>query len=146
MNGTSGYLASDMNQSEPLTNGCRHTTPIPHFKLVYHQTIINDAIINAEYPGNGTSEDPYVVTWLPNDPFNPMNITSGAKWLITVIVALMALVLAFVSSAYYGGICQVQTEFGVRQIVATLGIAIGPLVWTPMSGQSISPHISSYYY
>ncbi|KAF5853300.1 hypothetical protein GGP41_001911 [Bipolaris sorokiniana] len=128
-----------MNQSES-NNGSRSTAPIPHFNRVLHQIILSDAIFNAEYDGNGTSEDPYVITWLPNDPCDPMNIPISIKWTITAIIAMMTLAVSFASSAYSGGIREIQTEFGVSQIVATLGIAffvlgfaIGPLVWAPLS-------------
>ncbi|KAI1507611.1 mfs multidrug [Pyrenophora tritici-repentis] len=139
MNGTGNYLASDMNPSKSLYNG-RPTVPISHFKRVLYQAIIDDTITNAEYDGNGTLEDPYVITWLPNDPFDPMNISNGIKWWITAIVAMMTLAVSFASSAYSGGIGEIRKEFDVSQIVATLGIAlfvlgfaIGPLVWAPMS-------------
>ncbi|KAI1506802.1 hypothetical protein Ptr86124_014258 [Pyrenophora tritici-repentis] len=143
MNGTGNYLASDMNPSKSLYNG-RPTVPISHFKRVLYQAIIDDTITNAEYDGNGTLEDPYVITWLPNDPFDPMNISNGIKWWITAIVAMMTLAVSFASSAYSGGIGEIRKEFDVSQIVATLGIAlfvlgfaIGPLVWAPMSGQPV---------
>ncbi|KAH7562609.1 hypothetical protein BM1_02129 [Bipolaris maydis] len=52
----------------------------------------------------------------------------------------MNLAVSFASSAYSEGIREIRTEFGVSQIVATLGIAlfvlgftIGPLVWAPLS-------------
>jgi len=48
--------------------------------------------------------------------------------------------VAFVSSAYSGGIDQIVATFGIGDEVATLGIslfvlgfAIGPLFWAPMS-------------
>lgn len=138
-----------MNQSES-NNGSRSTAPIPHFNRVLHQIILSDAIFNAEYDGNGTSEDPYVITWLPNDPCDPMNIPISIKWTITAIIAMMTLAVSFASSAYSGGIREIQTEFGVSQIVATLGIAffvlgfaIGPLVWAPLSGQPVRTRLPS---
>lgn len=50
--------------------------------------------------------------------------------------------VAFVSSAYSGGIVEILTEFRQPEIVGVLGVslfvlgfAVGPLVWAPMSGE-----------
>ena len=58
-----------------------------------------------------------------------------------MLVAVATLAVAFVSSAYSGGIAEVLREFKVAQIIGTLGIslfvlgfAIGPLLWAPLSG------------
>ncbi|KAF9639434.1 Major facilitator superfamily [Lasiodiplodia theobromae] len=113
---------------------------ISHFKRVFDQAAINDDIINAHYEGAGTEEDPYIVAWLDDDPVNPMNYPIVVKWTITALVAIATLAVAFVSSAYSGGIREIIVEFGVVQIIATLGVslfvlgfAIGPLIWAPMS-------------
>lgn len=81
-----------------------------------------------------------------------MNIPIGIKWAITAVVAIMNLAVSFASSAYSEGIREIRTEFGVSQIVATLGIAlfvlgftIGPLVWAPLSGQPVRTHLLSSY-
>lgn len=115
---------------------------IPHFRRVYDQAAVNDDIINAHYDGSGTDEDPYIVAWLDDDPVNPMNYSTSLKWTITMLVAIATLAVAFVSSAYSGGIREIIVEFGAVQIIATLGIslfvlgfAIGPLMWAPMSGE-----------
>ena len=62
------------------------------------------------------------------------------KWFYTAVVAVATLAVAFVSSAYSGGIDQVLREFGSSEEVGILGIslfvlgfAIGPLLWAPMS-------------
>jgi MFS family permease len=62
------------------------------------------------------------------------------KWSITQLVAVATLAVAFVSSAYTGGLDKVIVEFGVSQEVVTLGVslfvlgfALGPLIWAPMS-------------
>lgn len=119
---------------------------ISHFKRVFDQAAINDDIINAHYEGAGTEEDPYIVAWLDDDPVNPMNYPIVVKWTITALVAIATLAVAFVSSAYSGGIREIIVEFGVVQIIATLGVslfvlgfAIGPLIWAPMSGAFTCP-------
>jgi len=119
-----------------------HTGRIPHFKRVFHQGILDDDIINHEYEGAGTDEDPFLVTWIEDDPVNPMNYPNTLKWIITTLVAVATLAVAFVSSAYSGGINEILEEFKVAQIIGTLGIslfvlgfAIGPLLWAPLSGK-----------
>jgi hypothetical protein len=119
---------------------------ISHFKRVLHQGILNDDIVNHPYKGTGTEDDPFLVTWIDDDPVNPMNYSQTTKWGITILVAIATLAVAFVSSAYSGGIAEIIQEFRVAQIIATLGIslfvlgfAIGPLLWAPLSGKYLSP-------
>jgi len=118
---------------------------IGHFKMVLDQGAVTPAIINHEYPGSGTEEDPYRVNWIDNDPRNPMNFSQPKKWFLTFLVAIATLAVAFVSSAFSGGVRQIIEEFHVSQEVITLGIslfvlgfAIGPLMWAPMSGEFLS--------
>ncbi|KUI56407.1 hypothetical protein VP1G_03701 [Cytospora mali] len=118
----------------------RRPARINHFKRVLDQSIVNDDILHAHYAGFGTEEDPYVVVWLEDDPVNPMNYPVSRKWFITMLVAVATLAVAFVSSAYSGGMIEIIMEFQVVTIIATLGIslfvlgfAIGPLIWAPLS-------------
>lgn len=69
-----------------------------------------------------------------------MGFPMWKKWAITLLVAFATLALAFVSSAYTGGIEQIIEEFGASEEVVTLGVslfvlgfAIGPLFWAPLS-------------
>lgn len=113
---------------------------IPHFTQVKDQAGVTAEVRNWNYDGSGTEEDPYVVTWIDNDPRNPMLYSKTKKWSLTMLVAMATLAVAFVSSAYSGGADAVIREFGCSQEVFTLGIslfvlgfAIGPLLWAPMS-------------
>lgn len=54
--------------------------------------------------------------------------------------AIATLAVAFVSSAFTGGIAQMMEAFGVGTEIITLGVslfvlgfAIGPLLWAPLS-------------
>jgi hypothetical protein len=121
---------------------------ISHFKRVLHQGVLSDDITNHPYSGSGTEEDPFLVTWIDNDPVNPMNYPLALKWGITMFVAFATLAVAFVSSAYSGGIAEVLQEFHVVEIIGTLGIslfvlgfAIGPLLWAPLSGAQCSSNM-----
>jgi multidrug resistance protein len=113
---------------------------IPHVQRVFNQGVLNNDIINYPYRGSGTENDPFLVTWIENDPVNPMNYSDAMKWSITMLVAIATLAVAFVSSAYSGGVAEILEEFQISQIVGTLGIslfvlgfAIGPLAWAPLS-------------
>jgi hypothetical protein len=110
---------------------------ISHFQRVLHQGVLNDDIIEHHYKGSGTESDPFLVTWIENDPVNPMNYPQALKWTITMLVAIATLAVAFVSSAYSGGITQVAQIIGTLGIsLFVLGFAIGPLLWAPLSGES----------
>ncbi|KAL1986734.1 hypothetical protein VTN96DRAFT_5599 [Rasamsonia emersonii] len=112
----------------------------PHWRLVIDQAVVTPEVQNFPYTGSGTCDDPYVITWIPNDPRNPMLFSPVKKWMLTALVSVSTLAVAFVSSAYSGGAAQVMEQFHVGSEVATLGVslfvlgfAIGPLIWAPLS-------------
>jgi len=116
---------------------------IGYFKMVFDQKVVTDDIVNHAYEGSGTHDDPYVVNWLDRDPRNPQNFPEWKKWWLTGLVAIATLAVAFVSSAYTGGVEQIIRQFGTSDEVVTLGVslfvlgfAVGPLMWAPMSGTS----------
>ncbi|KAK4043980.1 putative transporter mfs2 [Parachaetomium inaequale] len=111
-----------------------------HWFLVLHPHGVTDVVLNHSYPGQGTPESPYVVDFLPQDGSNPMQYSRTKKWTITLLQALATLAVAFVSTAYSGGISEIIKYFQVSTIVAILGIslfvlgfAVGPLLWAPLS-------------
>lgn len=113
---------------------------ITYWSFILNQGVLTDRIISHKFPGSGTDEDPYRVEYIPDDPRNPMLFAPWVKWTITMVVAFATLAIAFVSSAYSGGIQQIREEFKCSNIVAILGISlfvlgftIGPLFWAPMS-------------
>jgi multidrug resistance protein len=113
---------------------------IPFWRLVVDQGVVTQEVIDHKYAGSGTEEDPYVVVWIPNDPRNPMEFSAMMKWFLTGVAAIATLAVALVSSAYTGGVAEIQVEFGIGSEVATLGVslfvlgfAIGPLLWAPLS-------------
>lgn len=109
-----------------MTDNIESPTPtkIPWWRLVVEQGIVTQEIIDYPYPGSGTDEDPYVVTWIPNDPRNPMLFSQWKKWTITMLVAIATLAVALVSSAYTGGIAQIEEQFHIGSEVATLGVSL----------------------
>ncbi|KAF8848819.1 MFS general substrate transporter [Acephala macrosclerotiorum] len=113
---------------------------LAHLRLVASQSHITPQVLEHQYSGSGTEEDPYIVEFLHNDPRNPRNFSTRGKWFITILVAVATLGVTFDSSAYTGGMRQIIQQFDVNEEVATLGIslfvlgfAIGPLLWAPLS-------------
>lgn len=118
--------------------------PIPKqhslYRLVTDHARIDDDVLNYKYDGSGTAEDPYVVTWIPDDAGNPMNWGKGLKWTITMIAATECFATAFSSSAFSGTIRQLIVHFQASTTLLTagislfvLGFALGPLLWAPLS-------------
>ncbi|KAJ6095431.1 hypothetical protein N7486_006177 [Penicillium sp. IBT 16267x] len=119
---------------------------IPYWRILTDQGVCTPEVIDYPYAGAGTEESPYVVEWIPNDPRNPMEFSSGLKWTYTILVAFATLAVSLSSSAYAGGINEVLTDLHVGEEVATLGVslfvlgfAVGPLLWAPMN--SLSDHL-----
>lgn len=118
----------------------KHAHSIPFWRMVVDQGAITQDILDYPYPGSGTEQDPFEVSWLPDDPRNPMRFSMWRKIMITVTVSIATLVVAVGSSAYSGSIQQVVDYFGISNEVATLGLslfvlgfALGPLFWAPLS-------------
>jgi multidrug resistance protein len=118
------------------------TTPekVSHWRLVKDLAVLTPAVLDYPYRGSGTDKDPYLVEFIHHDPRNPMTFPHWKKWGITIVMAIATLAVAFVSSAYSGGVRQILLEFNASQEVGTLGIslfvlgfAIGPLLWAPLS-------------
>ncbi|CZT15679.1 related to benomyl/methotrexate resistance protein [Ramularia collo-cygni] len=74
------------------------------------------------------------------DPFDPRNRPILTKWCIVLIVAASSLCVTCASSIYTSTYRQVEAEFGVSRLVATLGLTIyvcglglGPMILSPLS-------------
>ncbi|KAK2754876.1 hypothetical protein FQN54_006769 [Arachnomyces sp. PD_36] len=109
-------------------------------KLVFDQTLTTDKVRDYDYPGSGTTEDPYVVDWLPEDPKNGFNLPPGVKWTIVLICAFSTLACSLSSTVFAGSILQIEDYFNVKEEIAilsvslfVLGFAFGPVVWGPLS-------------
>lgn len=113
---------------------------VGHFKIVFDPAGVTREALQWRYPGSGTEEDPFAVDFTPCDPFNPQDWTTRKKWTMTILTAFSTLAVAFVSSAFSGGLAYIAAEFGVSEELSILGIslfvvgfAVGPLLWAPMS-------------
>jgi hypothetical protein len=149
---------SSSNDDQQVKESPRGASPLPGFtsdedqrskyipqdttriRAYFTPTPLSHDICNQIYPGEGTSTDPYVIDYLPNDAQDPMNMSMPRKIAITFLQAMSAMIVTFSSSAYASGIADVMTDYHVSEEVATLGLsmfvlgfALGPLIWGPLS-------------
>ncbi|KAI9714701.1 MAG: hypothetical protein M1828_001130 [Chrysothrix sp. TS-e1954] len=96
--------------------------------------------VASQYKGQGTLEDPYVVEWLHGDPHNPLNFSSGRKWLLTAVVTLSTFAISLISSAYSSSAAQITQDldcsdeaFNAGVSLYVFGFALGPALWAPLS-------------
>ncbi|KAE8147589.1 major facilitator superfamily domain-containing protein [Aspergillus avenaceus] len=113
---------------------------IPFFRMLIDQGAITQDVLSHDYPGSGTDEDPYVVSWIPNDCRNPQLFSTAKKLTITLTVAFSTLIVSLTSSAYSGSVGSIKESFHINSEIATLGLslfvlgfAVGPLLWAPCS-------------
>jgi multidrug resistance protein len=125
---------------------------IPFWHLLVDKGAITQDVLDYEYAGSGTEDDPFAVAWIPNDSRNPQFFSGARKISITLTVAFASLIVSLASSAYSGSISEIIADFQVSTPVATLGLslyvlgfAIGPLFWAPVGevyGRQVSFFIS----
>ncbi|PKY00149.1 MFS general substrate transporter [Aspergillus campestris IBT 28561] len=115
-------------------------TTISLWRMVFDQGAVTHDVLHHQYPGTGTDDDPYQVSWVPNDPRNPLEFRTGPRWAICGLASIATLTVALGSSTYSGGTEQIREEFHTNQEVTLLGIsmwvlgfALGPMVWAPLS-------------
>ncbi|CAN8104512.1 unnamed protein product [Discula destructiva] len=97
-------------------------------------------VLSYPFPGAGTVDEPYMISWVENDPANPLNFTKKRKWLNALILAKAVWTVSIASSGFSQGNKDIESEFGVSDTVAlfvtsafVLGFAVGALVLSPMS-------------
>lgn len=91
--------------------------------------------------GRETEKDPFDVAWDgDDDPLCPRSMSLVHKWVIVIIVGMGSLCVTCASSIYTSTYDQMNPEFGISTIVGTLGlstfvlgIALGPLLMSPLS-------------
>ncbi|KAJ5881115.1 uncharacterized protein N7473_012168 [Penicillium subrubescens] len=113
---------------------------LPLYRLVVSQSTITDDVLEHQWEGEGTTESPYLVEWLHDDPRDPHQMQEWLKWSITLLQAASFLSITFASSALSAANPQIQERFGASSelVVAdtslfVLAFAIGPAVWAPLS-------------
>ncbi|ETN40929.1 uncharacterized protein HMPREF1541_05209 [Cyphellophora europaea CBS 101466] len=83
----------------------------------------------------------YLVDWYgPDDPENPQNWSSSWKLLVATLICVLNFTVYVASSIYVPGEESLMQEFGVGEVVATLGLSffslgygLGPMVLSPLS-------------
>ena len=75
---------------------------IPHWRLVLNHSRLTQAVVRHQYSGEGTVDDPYIVTWILSDPGNPMGFSTFKKWSLSSVAALSMLATVFGSSVFTG--------------------------------------------
>ena len=111
--------------TEVLTNCSQTRRKRPNvLQLVFSHSLINQDVLDYDYNGAGTEDDPFVVEFIPDDPRDPMNFSPILKWTITVLVAFATLAVAFASSAYSGGIEEIVRDLHHSEEVVILGISL----------------------
>ncbi|KAL4863935.1 hypothetical protein BDV12DRAFT_189284 [Aspergillus spectabilis] len=96
---------------------------------------------NSEKPTTTIPEtDPYLVTWSPSDPSDPLNWPTSKKIKFTFISCAMIFLTSFASSIFGPAASTTADEFNVSMIVMNLsvalfvaGFAVGPLFFAPLS-------------
>ncbi|KAF7193788.1 Efflux pump FUB11 [Pseudocercospora fuligena] len=103
-------------------------------------SLLDTNTLTQTYPGNGTSQNPYIITYLPDDHQDAQNLSKARKWTIAISQAMTFFALTFGSSIYASGIQQIEQDFHTPNEVAILGLALyvlgfalGPILWAPMS-------------
>ncbi|KAH9238778.1 hypothetical protein K456DRAFT_1827877 [Colletotrichum gloeosporioides 23] len=132
--------SSSMTATEADVEAQKPASKANYFHLLFDQAGVTPAVIDRKYPGEGTLESPFVVDFLPEDPHNPQTLATSKKWAYTILQAIATFAVAFVSTAYSGGIAEVIRTFGVSTEIGILGVslfvvgfAVGPLLWAPLS-------------
>lgn len=124
--------------SLPSTMVNTMTNPTPEPSL--HQRPISQQDLEAATDEKGIREgsemsdvDPmacveaksHIVGWEgPNDPENPINLSSGQKWWITIILALVTFCVSFASSVFSTATQITAAKFHVSLEVMILGVSL----------------------
>lgn len=69
------------------------------------------SIVGHDYKGAGTEAEPYIVSWLPDDPEDPMNYKDSYKWFITMMAATGTLAVSMGSSMLSAAIEDIKADF-----------------------------------
>ncbi|KAH7041326.1 major facilitator superfamily transporter [Microdochium trichocladiopsis] len=143
---SSASSASSATRTEPEEQHQRDVESLvaydhsTYFSRLFDQAGMSRAVIEYQFPGKGTEENPFLVDFIPNDPKDPMALPNWKKWTWMMLHAMAVLAVTFVSSAYSGAFTSLVMEFHASTTVIILGVslfvlgfALGPLIWAPMS-------------
>ena len=115
---------------------------IPWHTMLTVQGVVTPEILAHEYEGAGTQEEPYLITFIDNDPRDPMQFPPWLRWTLCLVAGYVTFSGAFISSAYASGVREISKDLGGSAELATLGLSLfligfvlGPFVWAPSSGR-----------
>lgn len=114
---TEAAAKSGRNVGNNDSNNAQHDD-ILYLRLIFDQGYCTTTVISHQYSGQGTTGDPFVVTWLDGDPQNPQKWPFVRKSLITICLSMTTLASALSSSAYTGATIQIQEGFNCSSIVS----------------------------
>ncbi|KAI0865167.1 MFS general substrate transporter [Xylaria cubensis] len=110
------------------------------FTHLLDQAGVTGEVLAYAYVGQGTAASPFIVEFLPRDPYNPLTFAKGKRWVYTMIMAIAALAVSFSSSAFSSATADIMSVFHVSTYVAILGVSlfvlgftVGSLSWAPSS-------------
>ncbi|KAJ9663871.1 hypothetical protein H2198_000631 [Neophaeococcomyces mojaviensis] len=111
---------------------------VTHWHLLSPHGVVTTDILNSKYDGSGTESDPYIISFLKNDPGDPKQLPAWRKWIIVATVSIVTFIAALGSSIYLGILQQTEEQFRVSEEVAILGLSLfilgfvaGPLFFAP---------------
>lgn len=77
------------------------------------------------YPPAENESDPFLVTYTgKDDPLDPQNIAMWKKWTYSLMLGFITLSVTFASSIFSTATEAAAREFGVSNLVMTLGTAL----------------------
>ncbi|KAF7561805.1 hypothetical protein G7046_g2351 [Stylonectria norvegica] len=146
------YIEDAHTAASRLQGSSDHTAPLQEYSEYARPFRSVDDAAKPNNGGNQDSEGKPGVTHDVNqrnhgfthdggeDPENPQNWSTSRKLLVTFQICVLNFGIYIGSSIYTPGEQQVMEEFGVSEIVATLGLSLfvlgyglGPMLFSPMS-------------
>lgn len=65
--------------------------------------LVTQEVLTYPFPGEGTAEEPFMISWLEDDPANPLNFAKGRKWMNALILAMAVWTVSIASSGFSQG-------------------------------------------
>ncbi|OTB00235.1 hypothetical protein M426DRAFT_66314 [Hypoxylon sp. CI-4A] len=109
-------------------------------KVLTTRGLVTDEMLSYDYRGSGTEDEPYQVTFMENDPRDPMQFPAWLRWVMCFAAGHVTFSVAFISSAYASGVRGICQDLEASPELVTLGLSLflagfvlGPFVWAPTS-------------
>jgi hypothetical protein len=116
---------------------------IPWYKTITVQGYVTPEILEHEYRGAGTEDEPYLTSFMDNDPGDPMQFPLWLRWTLCLAASYVSFSVAFNSSSFASSVQEISRDLGSNAELVTLGLSLymvgfilGPFIWAPASGKS----------